>query len=348
MRAVANEHGTRYAASRHGKGPFRYLPPKYHRRPRERGNGMNDRLKSLRIVGLGKMGLGIARRLVRAGCDIVGFDPDTSAVRRATESGITTAADIDALVASAGSDPRVVWIMVPSGDATAQTLETVGARLTSGDILIDGGNSDYRDSIARGQQLAARKIRFLDIGTSGGVHGEREGFCLMVGGAADAVSVLSELLGMLAAGGSSGWAHVGSTGAGHFVKMIHNGIEYGMMQAYAEGLAMLHEKQDLEVDVAQVAHVWQHGSVVRSWLLELIAESLGRDASLADFSSSVQDSGEGRWAVREAIDLNVPAPVITLALLQRIGSRLDDSYTNRLLSAMRGAFGGHDVARTND
>ncbi len=188
----------------------------------------------------------------------------------------------------------------------------------------------------------------MDIGTSGGVHGEREGFCLMVGGEQDAVAVISKLLDALAAAGPSGWAHVGPTGAGHFVKMIHNGIEYGVMQAYAEGFAMLHEKTNLEIDVSQVAHLWQHGSVVRSWLLELIATSLERDASLAEFSPAVQDSGEGRWAVREAVDLNVPAPVITMALLQRIGSRVDSSYANRLLSAMRGAFGGHDVAHADD
>lgn len=294
------------------------------------------------------MGLGIARRLTHAGFQVVGFDRDPSAARRAADSGINVAPDIEALVAGAGSDPRVVWIMVPSGNATASSLESVGKLLSTGDILIDGGNSDYRDSISRGRDFDARGIRFMDIGTSGGVHGEREGFCLMVGGEQDAVAVISKLLDALAAAGPSGWAHVGPTGAGHFVKMIHNGIEYGVMQAYAEGFAMLHEKTNLEIDVSQVAHLWQHGSVVRSWLLELIATSLERDASLAEFSPAVQDSGEGRWAVREAVDLNVPAPVITMALLQRIGSRVDSSYANRLLSAMRGAFGGHDVAHADD
>lgn len=309
---------------------------------------MIDKHAALGIVGLGKMGLGIARRLTHAGFQVVGFDRDPSAARRAADSGINVAPDIEALVAGAGSDPRVVWIMVPSGDATARSLESVGKLLSTGDILIDGGNSDYRDSISRGREFDARGIRFMDIGTSGGVHGEREGFCLMVGGEQDAVAVISKLLDALAAAGPSGWAHVGPTGAGHFVKMIHNGIEYGVMQAYAEGFAMLHEKTNLEIDVPQVAHLWQHGSVVRSWLLELIATSLERDASLAEFSPAVQDSGEGRWAVREAVDLNVPAPVITMALLQRIGSRVDSSYANRLLSAMRGAFGGHDVAHADD
>lgn len=309
---------------------------------------MNDQHAALGIVGLGKMGLGIARRLMHAGFPVVGFDQDPSAARRAADSGVKVAPDIDALVAGAGSDPRVVWIMVPSGNATASSLESVGKLLSTGDILIDGGNSDYRDSISRGREFDARGIRFMDIGTSGGVHGEREGFCLMVGGEQDAVAVISKLLDALAAAGPSGWAHVGPTGAGHFVKMIHNGIEYGVMQAYAEGFAMLHEKTNLEIDVSQVAHLWQHGSVVRSWLLELIATSLERDASLAEFSPAVQDSGEGRWAVREAVDLNVPAPVITMALLQRIGSRVDSSYANRLLSAMRGAFGGHDVAHADD
>lgn len=309
---------------------------------------MIDKHAALGIVGLGKMGLGIARRLTHAGFQVVGFDRDPSAARRAADSGINVAPDIEALVAGAGSDPRVVWIMVPSGDATARSLESVGKLLSTGDILIDGGNSDYRDSISRGREFDARGIRFMDVGTSGGVHGEREGFCLMVGGEQDAVAVISKLLDALAAAGPSGWAHVGPTGAGHFVKMIHNGIEYGVMQAYAEGFAMLHEKTNLEIDVSQVAHLWQHGSVVRSWLLELIATSLERDASLAEFSPAVQDSGEGRWAVREAVDLNVPAPVITMALLQRIGSRVDSSYANRLLSAMRGAFGGHDVAHADD
>lgn len=300
---------------------------------------------NIAMVGLGKMGTGLSRRLRAGGHKVFGYDTEAEARQRLDAEGFTVADSLKELLGRL-TEPRIVWLMVPAGEPVRQTLKELAPLLERGDVIVDGGNSYYRDTLRRFRRLRNRGIRLVDVGVSGGVAGEVDGYCLMIGAGPDEVEHLEPLFDCLAP--ARGWAIVGRPGAGHFVKMIHNGIEYGMMQAYAEGLAMLHEKQDLEVDVAQVAHVWQHGSVVRSWLLELIAESLGRDASLADFSSSVQDSGEGRWAVREAIDLNVPAPVITLALLQRIGSRLDDSYTNRLLSAMRGAFGGHDVARTND
>jgi 6-phosphogluconate dehydrogenase len=236
--------------------------------------------------------------------------------------------------------------MVPSGSATEETIAALEPLLSSGDIVIDGGNSRYTDSIRRAGQLAKRGVRFVDVGTSGGVWGLEEGYCLMIGGDADVVKSLTPIFQTLAPAADRGWAHVGASGAGHFVKMIHNGIEYGMMQAYAEGFAILHKKSDLVADVAGVAELWRHGSVVRSWLLDMTTRALHDDPSLAKIAPYVGDSGEGRWTVAEAIDLDVAAPIITHALLARLRSRDAESYSDRLLAAMRQQFGGHAVKST--
>ena len=299
------------------------------------------------IVGLGKMGSGIARRLHRAGISVIAFDPAADARANVEGEGVETVGDVQALV-SRLDRPRMVWLMVPAGEATEQVSTSMAGLLADGDILIDGGNSDYRESMRRAARLAERGISFLDVGTSGGVYGEAEGYCLMAGGDAAAVSTMSGIFSALAASGGDGWLHVGPSGAGHFVKMIHNGIEYGMMQAMAEGFAVLDRKHEFDIDLARVAELWRHGSVVRSWLLDLVADTLAQDAALQDIAPFVSDSGEGRWTVREAIDLNVSAPVITLSLLQRIRSRDTESYADRMLSAMRAAFGGHAVRRPAD
>ncbi len=294
------------------------------------------------MIGLGRMGGNMAERLARAGHAVVAFDRDAAAVHGAAERGSTGAASIDALVAALTS-PRVVWLMVPSGNATEETLAAVSKHLTRGDIVVDGGNSKYSDSMRRGAQLADRGVEFLDVGVSGGIWGLREGYCLMIGGDKGAVSRLTPIFQTLAPAQDHGWVHVGKSGAGHFVKMIHNGIEYGMMQAFAEGFAIMHRKSELALDLPQIAEVWRHGSVVRSWLLDLTARALSADPTMAKVAPFVSDSGEGRWTVAEAIDLDVPAPVITHSLLARLRSRDEESFSDRLLSALRGQFGGHAV-----
>ncbi|MGH7695778.1 MAG: phosphogluconate dehydrogenase (NAD(+)-dependent, decarboxylating), partial [Gemmatimonadaceae bacterium] len=239
--------------------------------------------------------------------------------------------------------PRVVWLMVPSGNPTEETLALASKHLTAGDIVVDGGNSKYTDSMRRAAQLAERGITFLDVGVSGGIWGLREGYCLMIGGEKGAVAGLTPIFETLAPAPDRGWAHVGKSGAGHFVKMIHNGIEYGMMQAFAEGFAIMYKKADFALDLPQIAEVWRHGSVVRSWLLDLTARALNADPTLAKVAPFVSDSGEGRWTIAEAIDLNVAAPVITLSLLARLRSRDEESFSDRVLAALRGQFGGHAV-----
>ncbi len=291
------------------------------------------------VIGLGKMGLGISRRLAARGYGVVGFDRDP-AVREKTASMASVAESVKEVVAAL-EPPRTVWMMVPAGDATEEVVVELSALLTEGDTLVDGGNSYYRDSIRRGEILADHGVAFLDVGTSGGLAGEHRGYCLMVGGEAAAVDRSAKIFEALAADGLEGWSHVGPGGAGHFVKMIHNGIEYGMMQALAEGFALLEARSDLDLDLAGVAELWRHGSIVSSTLLDHVSSALSADASLAGTPPHVADSGEGRWTVAEAIDLNVPAPVITLALLQRFRSRIDDSFADRLLAAMRLGFGGH-------
>jgi 6-phosphogluconate dehydrogenase len=237
--------------------------------------------------------------------------------------------------------PRAIWLMVPSGAPTEQTIEALAPLLTSRDVVVDGGNSRYTDSIRRAELLARRDVQFLDVGTSGGVWGLEEGYCLMIGGDAAAVKRLTPVFQTLASANDRGWGHVGASGAGHFVKMIHNGIEYGMMQAYAEGFAIMHEKTALQLDVAAVAELWRHGTVIRSWLLDLTARALQEDPGMTTVAPYVGDSGEGRWTVAEAIDLDVAAPVITHSLIARLRSRDAESYSDRLLAAMRKQFGGH-------
>jgi 6-phosphogluconate dehydrogenase len=294
------------------------------------------------MVGLGKMGANMATRLLGAGHELVVHDVDAAAAAPLEARGADAAASLQDLVSRLDS-PRVVWIMVPAGAATESTIDAIVPLLGDGDTLIDGGNSLYKEAMRRAAELRGRGIHFVDVGTSGGIWGLREGYSLMVGGAPEAVEPLTPLFGTLAPAPDRGWSHVGPPGAGHFVKMIHNGIEYGMMQAYAEGFALLRRKEELELDLAAIARVWQHGSVVRSWLLDLTAAVLESDAELDDVAPWVADSGEGRWTVAEAIDLDVPAPVITLSLIQRLRSRDEHAWADRLLAAMRREFGGHAI-----
>jgi 6-phosphogluconate dehydrogenase len=297
------------------------------------------------MVGLGKMGLGIARRLQRHGYRVTGFDPDSAARSRAKDAEIAVTDSLQSMVSGLVA-PRMMWLMVPAGAPTDDVVQTVAPSITKGDLVIDGGNSNYRDSTRRAEQLAGKGVLFLDVGTSGGIAGEERGYCLMVGGPTDAVDRVADVFSALACDGRAGWAHVGPNGAGHFVKMIHNGVEYGMMQALAEGFALLEAKSEMDLDLAKISELWRHGSIVSSTLLDHVTAALSADSGLSDLGSEVADSGEGRWTVQEAVDLAVPAPVITLALLQRFGSRIDDAFANRLLSAMRLGFGGHKSKHT--
>jgi 6-phosphogluconate dehydrogenase len=294
------------------------------------------------IIGLGRMGASIAERLVRGGHRVLAFDLSAAAVAAATAKGAVAAGSAAALVAGL-TPPRAVWLMLPAGEATETTLEVVAHALSAGDTVIDGGNSNYKDSVRRAASLKERGLSFVDAGTSGGVWGLNEGYSLMLGGEKETVDRLRPLFETLAPAPDRGWGHVGPAGAGHFVKMVHNGIEYGLMQAYAEGFELLRAKREFDLDLHQVAEVWRSGSVVRSWLLDLTAAALKDDPDLASVKGWVADSGEGRWTVAEAIDLDVPAPVITLSLLMRFASRQDQSYAAKLLAALRNQFGGHTL-----
>lgn len=294
------------------------------------------------VIGLGRMGLNIATRLVRSGHRVVAYDLDEAAVRSAGQAGAEQAHSLTEAVERL-PPPRSLWVMLPAGEATESTIQALSEFLAGGDTILDGGNSNYKDSQRRAEALSQKGIHFLDVGTSGGIWGLSAGYSLMVGGRAGAVERHRPLFETLAPAADKGWAHVGPSGAGHFVKMIHNGIEYGMMQAFAEGFEILKAKQEFALDLHQVAEVWRHGSVVRSWLLDLVSTALAEDASLTGIQPWVADSGEGRWTVAEAVDLDVPAPVITLALLMRLASRDEESYAARLLAAMRNQFGGHAV-----
>lgn len=294
------------------------------------------------VIGLGRMGLNIAARLVRGGHRVVAYDLDESAVRSAGQTGAEEAHSL-AEVVERLPPPRSLWVMLPAGEATESTVQTLPEHLASGDTILDGGNSNYKDSQRRAEALSRKGIHFLDVGTSGGIWGLKEGYSLMVGGQAEAVERHRPIFETLAPAADKGWAHVGPPGAGHFVKMVHNGIEYGMMQAFAEGFEILKAKREFALDLHQVAEVWRHGSVVRSWLLDLIGVALAEDAALTGIRPWVADSGEGRWTVAEAVELGVPAPVITLALQMRFVSRNEDGYAARLLAAMRQQFGGHAV-----
>ena len=296
----------------------------------------------LAMIGLGRMGANMAERLVRGGHTVRGYDPGEAARQQAEARGIVPHANLQNAVAALPA-PRVVWLMVPAGQVVDDTIALLRPLLAAGDTVIDGGNSNYKDTQRRGAQLAEAGIHYIDCGTSGGVWGLAEGYSLMIGGDAGAVARLQPVFATLAPTPETGWGHVGPSGAGHFAKMIHNGIEYGMMQAYAEGFAILKHKQAMDFDLGALAEIWRHGSVVRSWLLDLTADALKKNPQMDGIAPYVADSGEGRWTVAEAIDLNVSAPVITLSLLERLRSRDDDSYADKLLAAMRNEFGGHAV-----
>jgi 6-phosphogluconate dehydrogenase len=286
----------------------------------------------LGMVGLGRMGAGMTARLRQGGHEVVGYDRDPK---------VSEVASLEELVGKL-EPPRVVWMMVPAGEPTELSIEALADLVAPGDLLIDGGNSNFRDSIRRASSLAEQGILFVDAGVSGGVWGLKEGFCLMVGGSEPSIEMLKPALTTLAP--TDGWAHVGPSGAGHFVKMVHNGIEYGLMQAYAEGFEIMNSSKVYpELDMHQIAEVWRRGSVVRSWLLDLGAKALAGDPKLAELRGYVEDSGEGRWTVMEAIEEGVPAPVITLSLFRRFSSRQQDSFSNRLIAALRREFGGHAV-----
>ncbi len=297
----------------------------------------------LAIIGLGKMGANMSRRLLRAGHRVVGVNRSDDITRQlADEEGLTPAFSVAEAVSMLEA-PRVAWVMVPAGDPTEGIVQELAERLSAGDVVVDGGNSNYKDTIRRASQLKEKGIHYLDVGTSGGIWGLAEGYSMMVGGSDAAVAVLRPALETLAPGPDQGWGHVGPSGSGHYVKMVHNGIEYGMMQAYAEGFEILKAKKEFDLDLHQVSEIWRFGSVVRSWLLDLTARALAEDQDFESIQGYVPDSGEGRWTVFDSIDLDVPAPVITLALQMRFVSRQDESYAAKMLAAMRNQFGGHAV-----
>jgi 6-phosphogluconate dehydrogenase len=303
-----------------------------------------DTRPALAMIGLGRMGANILRRLARAGFAVGGFDVSAEArAGLAQEAGVTVASELAAAISALGT-PRVVWIMLPAGHITVQTIDSVSALLSSGDVIIDGGNTDYLDTKRRAAALARKGQHLVDVGVSGGVWGLEEGYGLMFGGAKQAVEPLLPLFKALAPAKDQGCVHCGPTGSGHFVKMVHNGIEYGLMQAYAEGFALMRAKSEFSLDVAAIAEAWRNGTVVRSWLLDLAAGELKQDAVMDAVAPVVADSGEGRWTAREAIDLGVPLPVISAALNVRLASQGRGDYGARFLSRLRNAFGGHPVA----
>ena len=298
----------------------------------------------LGLIGLGKMGGNMAERLRLGGHQVVGFDFNADAVKKLTESGNVGVSTLEDMVKKL-EGRRAIWIMVPQGAPVDETIAKLIPLLNKGDILIDGGNSYYKDTMRRHREVTAKGFEFLDVGTSGGVWGLKEGYSMMIGGNKDAVEYLRPLFETLAPAKDKGWGFVGPGGSGHFVKMVHNGIEYGMMQAFAEGFTVLEKKEEFNLDLPQIAKIWQHGSVVRSWLLDLTADALAGNPTLDGLQAYVVDSGEGRWTVFEAIDLNVSAPVITESVIRRIRSREENNFTDRMLAIMRNEFGGHEVKK---
>jgi 6-phosphogluconate dehydrogenase len=296
------------------------------------------------MIGLGRMGANMAQRLLRAGHEVIGYDPAEAARALLEQKGAKSAASLEALVAKLDA-PRVVWLMVPAGAITDETISALEPLLAAGDCIVDGGNSNYRDTQRRAAAVKARGIDYVDSGTSGGVWGLAEGYSLMIGGDKAVVERLRPVFETLAPAAAQGWGHVGAVGAGHYTKMIHNGIEYGLMQAYAEGFSILQHKREFELDLHQIAEIWRYGSVVRSWLLDLTADALQKNPTLEGIAPYVADSGEGRWTVSEAVDLGVPAMVITASLLERFRSRDSDSFVDKLLAAMRNQFGGHEIKK---
>ena len=299
------------------------------------------------MIGLGKMGANMATRILRGGHRVVAYDINESAIQAAEEAGAEGARTLSE-VAEKLKPPRSIWVMVPSGQITEVTIQALSDQLSPGDTVIDGGNSNYKDSIRRAKELKEKGLHFIDVGTSGGVWGLAEGYSMMVGGEKDVVDRHRPILETLAPGPDKGWGHVGPPGSGHFVKMIHNGIEYGLMQAYAEGFDIMKAKGEFGLDLHQIAEIWRYGSVVRSWLLDLTSAALAEDEDLEGIKAWVQDSGEGRWTVFEAIDLDVSAPVITASLQRRLRSRDEQPFADKLLAALRNQFGGHAVKQAEE
>ena len=296
----------------------------------------------LGMIGLGKMGGYMTERLIKGGHRVVGFDRDAATVQKISEKGAQSANSLETLVSQLKA-PRAIWLMVPAGAPVDSTIASLLPHLTEGDTIIDGGNSNYRDSMRRAAELKPKNINFVDVGTSGGVWGLKEGYSMMIGGEAAVVERLSPIFKTLAPGPDKGWGRIGPAGSGHFVKMIHNGIEYGMMQAYAEGLDLLGHKKEFAIDLLQVSRIWQYGSVIRSWLLDLTVDALAGNPKLEGIGAYVTDSGEGRWTTIEGIELGVPLPVISAALDVRLRSQDPEPFANKLLAMMRHEFGGHAV-----
>jgi 6-phosphogluconate dehydrogenase len=296
------------------------------------------------MIGLGRMGANMAQRLQRGGHKVVGYDPAAAARSALEAKGAASAASLEQLVAQLQA-PRVVWMMVPAGAITDSTITGLMPLLAAGDTIIDGGNSNFHDTQRRAAQVAQRQIHYVDSGTSGGIWGLAEGYSLMIGGDEAVVERLRPIFETLAPAPDRGWGRVGPVGSGHYTKMVHNGIEYGLMQAYAEGFSILQHKTEFGLDLHQIAEIWRYGSVVRSWLLDLTSDALQKNPNLEGIAPFVSDSGEGRWTVAEAIELDVPAPVITLSLLERLRSRDKDSFTDKLLASMRNQFGGHEIKK---
>lgn len=299
----------------------------------------------LAMIGLGRMGLNMTTRLVRGGHRVIGHARTEASVQEGIKQGAEGARTLDEVVSQLKA-PRLIWLMIPAGKVTDDTIEKLMPLLEAGDTVVDGGNSNYKESIRHAALLEPKGIEFVDCGTSGGIWGITEGYSLMIGGNREAVEKLRPIFETLAPAPDKGWGYVGPHGAGHYVKMIHNGIEYGMMQAFAEGFSIMKAKKEFGLDLSQISQIWQYGSVVRSWLLDLAARALDQDGELADIKPWVQDSGEGRWTVFESIDLNVPAPVITLSLQTRLASRDEENFTARMLAALRNQFGGHAIQKS--
>jgi 6-phosphogluconate dehydrogenase len=302
----------------------------------------------LGLIGLGRMGANMARRLRKGGIDVVAWNRNAGVTQDlAKETGLEAAANL-ADIASRLKSPRIVWLMLPAGEVTQQHIDQLSALLSPNDIIVDGANSWYKDSMRRGQALASKKLHYIDAGVSGGVWGLENGYALMLGGEKAAMDRLLPAIRVLAPAPDQGWLHCGPVGSGHFVKMVHNGIEYGMMQAYAEGFALMKARKDFDLDLGAVAEMWRHGSVVRSWLLDLTADFLALDQELKDIAPFVADSGEGRWTALEGIEQGVPTPVMSLALMMRFASQGKDEYADKLLAMMRRGFGGHATRETKD
>ncbi|MYC30241.1 MAG: decarboxylating 6-phosphogluconate dehydrogenase [Chloroflexi bacterium] len=301
----------------------------------------------LGMIGLGRMGGNMVQRLLEAGHRVVAYDTNPDAVTAYQAMGAQGASSLQDLVGML-APPRPVWLMLPQGQPTEDTMQLLAPLLNSGDVILDGGNANYKDTLRRAGELGSKGIDLVDVGTSGGIWGLAEGYTLMVGGRKEVFQRLEPIFQSLAPGADRGYSHIGPVGAGHFVKMVHNGVEYALMEAYAEGFEILAAKEEFDLDLPSIANTWRHGSVVRSWLLDLVVSALEDDPSLSDLEAYVEDSGEGRWTVQESVDLAVPAPVITLSLLQRFRSRQAQPFGAKLLAALRNQFGGHPVRRTNN